>query len=112
MIVIGNEYINIGFFNFRGPYYGAYFGGNRTIYTQRATSNLVSCSEERIFWLLFDGGHFAIGSGNRLGHRIIISHHDLDPLPVRALSFSTANGVVGEFRYTFRVCKFLIPFIK
>ena len=83
--------------------------GNRTTYAQKRTTNLVSCSEERIFWLLFGGGHFAIGEGNSMGHRTIISHHDLDPLPIRALSFSTANGVVGEFRYTFSSCNYANP---
>ena len=60
---------------------------------------LLSCDEERFFWLSWHGGHIVLGRGQDHGEDILIGYHDLDGPSVQALSISTLKDA-GVWRFT------------
>ena len=62
------------------------------------TDDFLSCSEERFFWISWNGGHISVGRGQVVGHHMIIAFQAISGYPIKALSFST-DGSTGEWRF-------------
>lgn len=61
------------------------------------TPNILSCNEERHFWLSWYSGHICLGHGRKKGENMIVSYQDLNPSPILAISFSSFQ-VAGGWR--------------
>jgi len=64
---------------------------------EHLTPNILSCNEERHFWLSWYGGHICLGHGRKKGENMIVSYQDLNPSPIFAVSFSSFQ-VSGGWR--------------
>lgn len=62
------------------------------------TPGILSCKEERPFWVTWINGNIAIGQGVELGRGVVLSFVDLKPFRVNAAGFSTGSGQRGNFR--------------
>lgn len=56
------------------------------------SADVLSCGEERHFWLSWQGGHIAIGRGLRLGQHSLVAYIDLNPITVTAIAFTSINS--------------------
>lgn len=62
------------------------------------TPGILSCNEERFFWVTWINGNVAIGRGLELGRGVVLSFVDLKPFRVNAAGFTTGSGQKGNFR--------------
>lgn len=62
------------------------------------TNDILSCGEERFFWLSWKDGHIVIGQGQQVGRQVIIAFQAMSTYTVRALSIST-QGTKGTWRF-------------
>ena len=73
--------------------YTAWNSGQRKITVSQVRANdLLSCTEERHFWLSWLGGHLAVGKGLKTGLHPVIAHIDLNPFQVTAIAFKSINN--------------------
>jgi len=61
------------------------------------TPDALNCYQYREFWISWLDGYIRIGTGSRYRWNELIRMPDRKPHPISAVSFSTANGVLGEF---------------
>ncbi|CAD5116870.1 DgyrCDS5711 [Dimorphilus gyrociliatus] len=62
------------------------------------TPGILSCTQERTFWVSWINGNIAIGQGLELGRGVILSFVDLKPFRVNAAGFTTGSGQKGNLR--------------
>ena len=62
------------------------------------TQNVLSCNENRPFWISWEAGSIMVGSGNRVGENVLVSLIDPDPFTVKSLGILTLYKEVGEWK--------------
>ncbi|VDI37021.1 Hypothetical predicted protein [Mytilus galloprovincialis] len=65
------------------------------------TQNVLSCNENRPFWISWEAGSIMVGSGNRVGENVLVSLIDPDPFTVKSLGILTHVTLykeVGEWK--------------
>ncbi|XP_063447519.1 C3 and PZP-like alpha-2-macroglobulin domain-containing protein 8 [Mytilus trossulus] len=65
---------------------------------QSDTQNVLSCNENRPFWISWEAGSIMVGSGNRVGENVLVSLTDPDPFTVKVLGIMTGSKVIGEWK--------------
>lgn len=68
-----------------------YSKGSGSNLAERHTPGLLSCRQKRHFWLTWQAGTLALGSGLDHGFNTIISYDDFDIFQVTSISLSTYN---------------------
>ena len=62
---------------------------------EKKVNNILSASEFRDFWISWEGGKLAIGTGRQVGEQEQVSWTDPEPKEVTAISLDTnVNGVL------------------
>ena len=66
---------------------------NNDVKTEKQIPDLLACELSRSFWVSWDGGVLAVGTGKVVGFRPFIGYQDVDsPISVQTVRFSTAQG--------------------
>ncbi|ELT97147.1 hypothetical protein CAPTEDRAFT_193484 [Capitella teleta] len=64
----------------------------RRVAVWSTTHDLLSCTEERPFWLSWHSGSIAFGQGHEIGQSVILSYQDLNGFPVAAVGLATRGN--------------------
>ncbi|KAI0227933.1 hypothetical protein LSAT2_021579 [Lamellibrachia satsuma] len=70
----------------------------KTVYVAQTTSQLLSCTEERLFWISWHNGQVAVGGGRKMGRNIVMAYEEMNPFRLTALSVTT-DGSNGTWRF-------------
>jgi len=70
----------------------------KTVYVAQTTSELLSCSEERLLWISWHDGQVAVGRGREMGHDIVMAYEEMNSFRLTALSVTT-DGSSGTWRF-------------
>ena len=70
----------------------------KIVYVAQTTSQLLSCTEERLFWISWHNGQVAVGRGRKMGRNIVMAYEEMNPFRLTALSVTT-DGSNGTWRF-------------
>ena len=74
---------------------------------ERETPGILNCSGFKSFWLSWSGGSISIGEGLDIGERVVLNYQEVRVRDIKAISFSTADGFIGNFTMDFYDGKYL-----